>query len=145
MTKKQNGFTLVELMIAMAIAGILTSVAYPSYVTYVQKAKRSEAQAALVSMATAMEQWRVENNNNYGDGTDSIFATQVPTDGAGTKTYSLTFTTTVSASDPTKYDKYTLTATPVTPQDADICGVLTLKSTGEKGANNVSPDTAGCW
>ena len=84
-------------------------------------------------------------NNNYGDGTDSIFATQVPTDGIGTKTYSLTFTTTVSASDSTKYDKYTLTATPVTPQDADVCHVLTLKSTGEKVANGVSPDTANCW
>ena len=145
MKAKQNGFTLVELMITVAIIGILSSVGYPSYTKHIQKAKRVEAQGALVSMATAMEQWRVENNNNYGDGTDSIFAVQVPTDGTGTKTYSLTFTTTVSASDSTKYDKYTLTATPVTPQDADVCHVLTLKSTGEKGANGISPDTAGCW
>ncbi len=145
MEVKQMGFTLVELMIAVAIVGIFASISYPSYQSHIMKAKRSEAQAALVSMATAMEQWRVENNNNYGDGTDSIFATQVPTDGIGTKTYSLTFTTTVSASDSTKYDKYTLTATPVTPQDADVCHVLTLKSTGEKVANGVSPDTANCW
>jgi type IV pilus assembly protein PilE len=145
MKAKQMGFTLIELMITVAIIGILSSVGYPSYMSHIQKAKRSEAQAALVSMATAMEQWRVENNNNYGDGTDSIFATQVPTDGTGTKTYMLSFTTSKSSPTLTVYDQYTLTATPVTPQDTDVCHVLTLKSTGEKGANGKSPDEDNCW
>lgn len=94
MKVKQMGFTLVELMIAVAIVGIFASISYPSYQSHIMKAKRSEAQAALVSMATAMEQWRVENNNSYcGSGTDTdcptlsvseIFAVQVPING-GTK------------------------------------------------------------
>ena len=137
--KKQTGFTLVELMIAVAIVGILTSVGYPSYQKHIQKAKRSEAQAALVSFATAMEQWRVENNGKYAsDGltADKIFATQVPTDGSGTKTYDLAFDGTPTDS------AYTLKATPV---QTDDCGILTLKNTGEKGANGTSPDTSGCW
>ena len=140
MKTKQKGFTLIELMIAVAIVGILTSVGYPSYQSHVRKAKRVEAQGALVSFATAMEQWRVENNSYKAgtDGTDisQIFANQVPTDG-GTKTYTLSLT-----SDATSY---TLTATPDGAQTSDVCGTLTLKNTGEKGANGTSPDTAGCW
>lgn len=140
MKTKQKGFTLVELMIAVAIVGILTSVGYPSYQSHVRKAKRVEAQGALVSFATAMEQWRVENNSYKAgsDGTDmsQIFASQVPTDG-GTKTYTLSL-----VSDATSY---TLTATPDGAQASDVCGTLTLKNTGEKGANGTSPDTAGCW
>ena len=158
MKAKQMGFTLIELMITVAIIGILSSVGYPSYMSHIQKAKRSEAQAALVSMATAMEQWRVENNNSYCGvssaipaptcptlAASDIFAVQVPTDGTGTKTYMLSFTTSKSSPTLTVYDQYTLTATPVTPQDTDVCHVLTLKSTGEKGANGKSPDEDNCW
>jgi type IV pilus assembly protein PilE len=138
---KQTGFTLIELMITVAIIGILTSVGYPSYQSHIQKAKRVEAQGALVSFATAMEQWRVENNNDYKIGTDGtdisqIFSNQVPTDG-GTKTYTLSLVSDAAS--------YTLTATPYGTQANDICGTLTLKNTGEKGANGTSPDTANCW
>lgn len=136
MNKQQNGFTLVELMIAVAIVGILTSVGYPSYQKHVQKAKRSEAQAALVSFATAMEQWRVENNGKYSGVTaDKIFATQVPTDGSGTKTYDLAFD-----SDPTD-SFYKLKATPAGAQTSDDCGTLTLDSTGVKGSSSGTD----CW
>jgi len=130
MNKQQNGFTLIELMIAVAIVGILTSVGYPSYQKHIQKAKRSEAQAALVSFATAMEQWRVENNGKYSGVTEAsaIFATQVPIDGSGTKTYDLAF-------DGTPTDNtYTLKATPV--QTDEECGTLTLDSTGVKGSSS---------
>ncbi len=141
MKTKQTGFTLIELMITVAIIGILSSVGYPSYIQHIQKAKRSEAEAALVSMATAMEQWRVENNNDYtGVTASTVFATQVPIDGSGTKTYTLDITSTTLTS-----TSYTLTATPVAPQDSDSCGILTLDSTGVKGANGIAPDTAGCW
>jgi type IV pilus assembly protein PilE len=137
---KQKGFTLIELMITVAIVGILTSVGYPSYQNHIRKAKRVEAQGALVAFATAMEQWRVENNGSYcGSGSgcptlsaSDIFAVQVPTDGTSTKTYDLAFD-----ADPTD-SYYKLKATPV---NTDDCGTLTLDSTGVKGASLPS----GCW
>jgi type IV pilus assembly protein PilE len=147
MKAKQNGFTLIELMITVAIIGILTSVGYPSYQSHIKKAKRSEAQAALVSMATAMEQWRVENNNSYCGvssaipaptcptlAASDIFAVQVPTDG-GTKTYDLDFDTAPTQS------YYKLKATPSGTQVGDDCGDLTLDSTGVK-ASSIGAD---CW
>jgi len=141
MKAKQTGFTLIELMITVAIIGILTSVGYPSYQNHIKKAKRVEAQGALVSFATAMEQWRVENNNNYKIGTDGtdisqIFSNQVPTDG-GTKTYTLSLVSDANT--------YTLTATPYGTQVSDECGTLTLTNTGDKGAMKDSAVVANCW
>ncbi len=136
MKAKQMGFTLIELMITVAIIGILSSVGYPSYMSHIQKAKRSEAQAALVSMATAMEQWRVENNNDYtgvtvGTGDTSIFTDRVPTDGSGTQSYTLSIPTLATGN-------YTLQATPVSTDD---CGTLTLDSTGVKASSTGT----NCW
>jgi type IV pilus assembly protein PilE len=126
-------------MITVAIIGILTSVGYPSYQKHIQKAKRSEAQAALVSMATAMEQWRVENNNDYtgvtvGTGTTSIYSDKVPTDGSGTQTYTLSIPTLAAGN-------YTLKAVPYGTQADDECGYLTLDSTGVKA----SESGTACW
>ena len=138
MKAKQMGFTLIELMITVAIIGILSSVGYPSYMSHIQKAKRSEAQAALVSMATAMEQWRVENNGKYLGITNAsdVFATQVPTDGSGTKSYDLAFDSTPTDS------YYKLKATPVSTDD---CGTLTLDSTGVKTPSATDVTTVNCW
>jgi type IV pilus assembly protein PilE len=141
--KKQQGFTLIELMIAVAIAGTLASIAYPSYAKYIQKAKRAQAQAALMSMASAMEQWRVENNNNYLGAKDAttekilIFANSVPTDG-GTKTYTLS----IPALNQTSY---TLMATPEGAQLNDECGSLTLNSAGKKAAVKDNVAVMDCW
>jgi type IV pilus assembly protein PilE len=141
--KKQQGFTLIELMIAVAIAGTLASIAYPSYAKYIQKAKRAQAQAALMSMASAMEQWRIENNNNYLGAKDAttekilIFANSVPTDG-GTKTYTLS----IPALNQTSY---TLMATPEGAQLNDECGSLTLNSAGKKAAVKDNVAIMDCW
>ena len=132
MKAKQMGFSLLELMIAVAIVGILTAVSYPSYQSHIQKSKRSEAEAALVSMATAMEQWRVENNNNYtGVTATTIFTDRVPTDGSGTQSYTLSIPTLTTGT-------YMLQATPVTTDD---CGNLTLYSTGTKASSSGT----NCW
>ncbi|MGZ5051540.1 MAG: type IV pilin protein [Methylobacter sp.] len=129
MRTKIEGFTLIELMIAVAIVGILASVAVPSYTSYIRKGNRAEAQGALVTFANAMEQWRLQNGTYLGaatgganTGSPTIFSTVVPISG-GTTTYNLT----ISAATATTY---TLTATATGKQTAD--GNLSLTSAGVK-------------
>ena len=87
-----SGFTIIELMIVIMIVAILLSLAYPSYVGYVRKAKRGEAQQLLLNWAINQEIWR-SNNTAYT-------ATLVPThdnytfaaSNVGAATYTLTAT-----------------------------------------------------
>ena len=62
--RKGRGFTLVELMLVMAAAGILSSVAYPSFMSQLQKIRRSDALVSLLQLQAAQERWR-SNNLSY--------------------------------------------------------------------------------
>jgi len=83
----QKAFTLIELMIVVAIIGILSSIAYPSYQEQIRTTKEAEAKAALVSFASAMSQYYFDGMTYVG-ATTGIFKDQVPVDG-GAKTYTL--------------------------------------------------------
>jgi len=65
----RRGFTLIEIMIAVAIVAILAAIALPSFLDSVRKGRRSEAFAALAGLQQAQERWR-GNNANYGAMTD---------------------------------------------------------------------------
>jgi len=67
-TRHSGGFTLIELMIALAVVAILTSIALPSYTAYVQRSRVPVALDALAAYATRMEQ-RYQDSGNYGAGT----------------------------------------------------------------------------
>jgi len=126
---KTKGFTLIELMIVVAIIGILATIAYPSYQEQVKSSRRADAKGALAGLASAMERHSTANNTYLGAGTTggntgapTIFPDEAPLDGS-TKFYDLT----IQAASATTY---TLRATPKNGQVGD--GYLELLSTGQK-------------
>ncbi len=74
---KSLGFTLVELLVAVAVVGIIAAIAYPTFVGSVQKGRRADAMASLLQLQQEQERWRA-NNASYGTlanvwtGTDSL-------------------------------------------------------------------------
>lgn len=125
-----KGFSLIELMIVVAIIGIIASIAYPSYTQYVERARRSDAQGALMGLAAAMERHRTVNGTYAGagaggadTGAPSIYSAEAPVDG-NPKFYDLT----IEAANATSFQ---LQATPKNGQAGD--GILTLAHTGARG------------
>ncbi len=121
---KSRGFTLIELMIAVAIIGILASVAYPSYTRYIIKANRSAAQAQMLDIANRQQQFLLANRAyaKKADLTSSGYT--LSADVGARYGYDITVGTgTVPF--------FTITFTPVGVQASD--GALTLNSEGVKG------------
>jgi len=131
--KSLAGFTLVELMIVVAIIGILAAVAYPSYQQYVLRSHRAEAQALMLETAQFMERRFTTFNGTY-DGA-AVLSAVSPRGATGSEVkYNLDFS--VDPSD----TAYTLRATPDNGQTDDACGTMTLAHTGAQTAA-----AAGCW
>lgn len=143
----QQGFTLIELMIVVAIVGILAAIAYPSYQSYVLKTRRAVAAGCMLELA----QWMERNYttclayNVTGTAcTTAVTTAQLPALACRAElgpsyTFSLVATPTANA--------YQLQAAPGGPQAGDTaCGTLTLDQRGTKDA---APTTAAldvaCW
>lgn len=127
--RRQKGFTLIEIMIVVAIVGILAALAIPAYQDQVASSRRADAQGALMGLAQAMERSYTENGTYLGlaesgnnTGAPTIFPDEAPIDGA-TKFYDLTISAATASS-------YTVRATPKNAQAGD--GNLELDSTGAK-------------
>ncbi len=130
--KKTGAFTLIELMIVLAIISILVAVAYPSYQEHVQKTRRSEAQGNMLELASYLERYFTENSSYTGA---VLPFNQSPK--TGTAFY--TFTLTTVAGPPSQY---TLTATPQSGQASDGCGTMSLTHTGVRSHTG---SESNCW
>lgn len=149
---QERGFTLIELIIAVAIVAILTAVAMPSYFNQVSKGYRQDAMGALTIVAQTMERHYTTNGTYIGadggssaitsDTAPTIFATQAPFD-SSRKLYNLMIR---EASATT----YTVVAVPISGGRMEDDGVIGLRSTGQRGWSrdgDSDPFEAGetCW
>ena len=138
---KAKGFTLIELMIVVAVIAILGAIAYPSYVNYVVETRRGTAAACLVEMGQYMER-HFTTNLSYEIDRDVFNGIGFECKGDLADFYDFDFT-----ADPTA-TAYVLQADPKGAQDRDTeCGILTLNQEGARTANgSTSAATVSeCW
>ena len=134
-----RGFTLLEVLIAMAVVAILTAIAVPSYAEYVRRSQRAEARATLIQAAQFMERVRTERNSYRPGGA----APTLPPDLAavprtGTARYLLQLQTNTAT-------QYVLEARAVGSMATDRCGNLRLDHTGLRTYTGVDGSMDLCW
>lgn len=136
------GFTLIELMIVIAIIGIIAAIAWPSYQESVRQARRADAQTALMELAHFMDRDYTKNGRyltaaNVGAANLLLPFAEAPKEGTP-KTYDLSFSALPTA------NAYALQAVPKGSMATDACGTLTLTNTGAKGQAG-GQTLARCW
>ena len=138
--RSERGFTLIELMIVVAIVGIIAAIAFPAYQSQVEKTRRTTAKSDLLELSQWMER-RYSNGFDYRDTSvtpavaPTLPFTQSPQEGT-TAFYNISFDGNVDR------DAYTLQAVPAGGQADDDCGTLTLD---EQGNKETDPPQADCW
>ena len=128
------GFTLIELMIVVAVVAILAAIAVPSYQEQVRKSRRAQAKADIVEYVQMAERFFTVNNTYVGF---ALPATVSPREAGATARYNLAASTQTAT-------QFVLTATATGPQASDRCGDLSVSNTGLKTESG-SATLAECW
>jgi type IV pilus assembly protein PilE len=137
---KKNGFSLIELMIAVGIVGILAAIAIPSYSAYVKRANRTDATRSLSVTAQALERC-YSQNFTYSNTAPHVCAANAGPIPSSQGYYTVTVTVL-----PGPPETYSLVAVPVLPPQTNdaACTSFTLDSTGLQGATPAGA-TQTCW
>ncbi|WP_323135307.1 type IV pilin protein [Dyella silvatica] len=130
---RMRGFTLVELMVVVAIVAILTAIAVPAYGRYGYRARRVDGQELLLRIANAQERYYA-TYNKYGTLTDIGY-----TNTASEKGY---YNAKITPAAPGQ--SYEASAQPQSVQATDACASLTIDSTGKKAATGTASN-GNCW
>ena len=141
-----HGFTIIELMIVVAIVAIIVAVGYPSYREQVMKSRRTEAMGELLELADRLERYYADQGTYCADSPACTGATLGPadTDIYPGSTQKGNYTLNITAQDDVSF---TLQATPVAgkSQSKDKCQAFTLTSLGDKGISGGSLSAEDCW
>lgn len=135
MKTRASGFTLIELMITVAIVAILAMIAMPSYQEQVRKARRSQAKADLLESVQAVERFYTVNRTYVGAALP--FAESPRDTAAGTGYYALGFVAAPTAT------AYAIAAVPQNSQAGDRCGTLSIDNVGRKFHQSSTDDACG--
>jgi type IV pilus assembly protein PilE len=143
---RAHGFTLIEIMIVVAIVGVLMAIALPSYTGYVARANRADARGQILQVAQYMQRFYAANDRFDQDRSTAsnaagllVPASMKRSPADGTQLYGLTVEATAIA--------FTVTAVPLTGTKManDACGSLTLTSSGVRGVAGATLTRDECW
>ena len=131
-SKLHFGFTLISLMVMVAIVGILAAIAYPSYINQVRDSRRTEAISLLMRAANKQEQYYAIEQT-YADSMEKL---DLPDNTEG-EWYNVAVTKDSET-------EYTIKASPQNDQTNDDCGTFSIDETGEKSVGG-SESAEACW
>lgn len=145
---RADGFTLIELMITVAIVAIIAAVALPSYTSYIARGHRADARAQLMQAAQFMQRFYSANDNYATDRSGASVTSKIPANlqvspADGTALYEL------KLDDATLFTatSFTLKMVPKAGRKmaSDPCGTYTITSAGARGVENASKSRDDCW
>lgn len=144
-THRPRGFTLIEVMVVVAIIAILAAIGYPAYTEQVARSRRADAKAALLEAAQWMER-EFSVSGSYarkGDGSNltnaELLAAPLQAMGATAQYYTIGF-----AAAPTAR-AFTINMVPTGAMANDRCGTLSVDQAGAKGVTGTGVTVAECW
>jgi len=133
MRTRMRGITLIELMIVVVVVSILAAIAYPNYQEFVARAKRNEARAALLRLATNQERFYLNNNTFTADMTQIGFSSSPFTTETGYYVVTVTSATPNNFSATAEYQRG--------GSEANKCLTFTIDGRGQK----TSKPELDCW
>ena len=152
-----RGFSLIELMVTVAIVAILASIALPSYTSYVERARRADARTQLLQAAQFMQRFYAANDQYFQDrASNGVLGTSVgmpenlrrsPADGAAIYQLNTAIAAAGNYTASVTTTAYTLTMAPISggSMAADACGMFTISSSGIRGVVGATRTRDECW